>query len=92
MSLEKRIIITHCIDPHNFYFKYADECVNIEYSNFDCLLQSYGNSLFDRQLSAHNADKNDLIIFFDVISNKWMRGRVINKNDNGITLWCIDNG
>lgn len=92
MIPEKRIVITHCVDPHNFFFKYVDNCVNEEYSKFDCALQSYGNDLYKRQLSAHKPDQNELIIFFDVISNKWLRGRVMRANNDEITLWCIDIG
>ncbi|XP_037042422.1 uncharacterized protein LOC119078822 isoform X1 [Bradysia coprophila] len=92
MIPEKRIFITHCVDPHHFYFKYVDDCVNNEYSKFDYALQCYGNDLHDRQLTTYHPDKNELITFFDVISNKWLRGRVTNVNGDNITLWCIDNG
>lgn len=97
MSEEQRIIVTHCVDPNHFYFKYLDDCVNSEYSNFDYEIQCYGNELHVRKIleigyMGYSPDKNEIIIFFDLTFNKWLRGRVINDDHDEITLWCIDNG
>lgn len=93
MNQGNRIIVTYCVDPHKFYFKYVNDCVNDEYSKFDYTIQCYGNGLYARKLwSDYTPHKNEIIIFFDLILNKWLRGSVINVDDYEITLWCIDNG
>lgn len=98
MKVGKRIIITHCVDPNRFYFKYVNDCVDCNYSKFDYEIQSYGNKLHGQKIekSEHTdfyiPNKNEMIIFFDVILNKWLRGRVINSDGDEVNLWCIDNG
>lgn len=98
MNAEKRIIITHCVDPNRFYYKYVNDCVNCDYSKFDYEIQSYGNTLHaqkiekSEQSAGYIPKKNEIIIFFDLMFNKWLRGRVINSDGDEINLWCIDNG
>lgn len=97
MSQDNRIIVTHCVDPHHFYFKYLNDCVNSEYSKFDYEVQRYGNELHAQNIQdigymGYRPNKNEIVIFFDLIFNKWLRGRVINNDNDKITLWCIDNG
>lgn len=89
----KRVQITHVVNPHQFYFKYSNDSVNSEFSKFDFEVQRYGNDLH-RQNTYDNGyipTENELVIFFHVIFNKWIRGRVVHIGHE-ITLWCIDNG
>lgn len=90
----KSVIITHVVDPHQFYFKYTNDSVNSEYSKFDFSIQQYGNELHTQSTYEHGytPTENEVVIFFHVIFNKWIRGQVVNIIDNDITLWCFDNG
>lgn len=89
----KHVVITHVVNPHQFYFKYTDDCINNEYSKFDYEIQLYGNALKAKKTheKGYLAAHNELVIFFHTIFNKWIRGRVICVAQETI-LWCIDNG
>lgn len=86
-------MLTHIVNPHHFYFKYVNDCINSEYSKFDYEMQLYGNQLHTEKSfeKGYSPTENELVIFFNAIFNKWIRGRVISV-DQEITLWCIDNG
>lgn len=95
MDQKKQIIVTYCVDPLQFYFKYVDNCVNSEYSDFDAMLQLYGNGMHARACLPYVPRKRETIIFFDVMFSKWIRGCVLSEVDDDvdeIVLWCIDNG
>lgn len=89
----KAIVLTHVVNPHQFYFKYINECVNSKWSKFDYEIQVYGNELHAEKTyeKGYTPAENELVIFFNVIFNKWIRGRSLTIGDE-ITLWCIDNG
>lgn len=90
---KKNIIITHVVNPNQFYFKYLHDSVNSEYAKFDFDIQLYANNLQSKQSfeNGYSPTENEIVIFCNVILNKWIRGRVI-AIDEEITLWCIDNG
>ncbi len=87
--------ITHVVNPHQFYFKCATDIANSEFSKFDFEIQLYGNELFaqkkDTDEHGYLPVENELVIFYNIIYNKWIRGRVVSLGQE-ITFWCIDNG
>lgn len=89
----KCVLITHVVSPHQFYFKYTNDIVNSEFSNLDNEIQLYGNKLHlqNEYENGYLPAENELVIFFHVIFNKWVRGRVVSIGRE-ITLWCIDSG
>lgn len=89
----KHILITHVVGPHQFYFKYPNDCVNGEFSKFDYDIQRYGNDLYSQKtyVNGYSPAENELVIFFNIIFNKWIRGRVVSI-DQEINVWCIDSG
>ncbi|XP_037033330.1 uncharacterized protein LOC119072251 [Bradysia coprophila] len=89
----KCVLITHIVNPHQFYYKYTDQIVNGAFSKFDFEIQLYGNELYAQKTHEHGyvPAESELVIFFNVIFNKWIRGRVISIGQE-ITFWCIDNG
>ncbi|KAJ6646586.1 hypothetical protein Bhyg_01799 [Pseudolycoriella hygida] len=86
------ITITHCISPHQFYFKYTNN-VDPEFTKFDFEIQQYGNNLFHQKIyeNGYLPSEKELVIFFHTIFNKWFRGEVMSIGPK-ITLWCVDNG
>lgn len=88
------ILITHIVDPHQFYFKYINDSVRSEYSEFDYKIQVYGNGLHAERKyeNGYEPAENELVIFFNVTYNKWIRGRVVGATGRELTLWCIDSG
>lgn len=93
MIIPKPILITHAVNPHQFYFKYFNDSVNSEFSKFDFEIQLYGDELYalKKYEDGYAPAVNELVIFFHLISNKWIRGRVISI-DQEIILWCLDWG
>lgn len=93
MENPNSVLITHVVNPHQFYFKYTKDSVNSEFSKFDFEIQLYGNELFSlkKYENGYLPEENELVIFFHLIFNKWIRGRVVSI-DEEITLWCIDSG
>ncbi|KAG4067073.1 hypothetical protein HA402_000064 [Bradysia odoriphaga] len=89
----KRVLITHIVNPHQFYYKYTDHIANGAFTKFDFEIQLYGNELYAQKTheQGYVPAENELVIFFNVIFNKWIRGRVISIGQE-ITFWCIDNG
>lgn len=86
------VTITHVVNPHQFYFKY-NNCIRSAFTQFDAELQLYGYELFDRKAyeNGYTPTENELVLFYNVIFNKWIRGRVVSVGRE-ILLWCIDNG
>lgn len=87
------VLITHIVNPHQFYYKHIDRIANGTFSKFDFEIQLYGNELHAQNThgKGYVPVENELVIFFNVIFNKWIRGRVIGVGPE-MTFWCIDNG
>lgn len=93
-SETKCVLITHIINPHQFYYKYADPIPDSALAKFDFEIQLYGNELYAQRANENDGYvpvENELVIFYNVTLNKWIRGRVISVGRE-ITFWCIDNG
>lgn len=89
----RAVFVTHVVNPHQFYFKYLDECINSEYIKFDIEIQAYALQLREgtNYEQGYSPSLDEIVIFFHLVFNKWIRGRVISI-DEEITLWCEDNG
>lgn len=93
MKTTRSVVLTHVVNPHQFYFKYLDECINSEFTKFDIKLQEYALELHAdaRYEEGHSPIESELVLFYHIIFNKWIRARVI-CIDEQYTLWCVDNG
>lgn len=92
MSREKLIEITYFVNPHLFWFKYADETVNKTVQMIETNLKSY----VKRKSSSENEifRVGHMVAVYIVAEQKWIRGKLIQieSNNEYLIVWATDYG
>lgn len=87
---KSEIIITHCQNPSQFWFKYARP--NLELLQFEMQLWRHAISLTNKQPNEKKPAVGDIVMIYHVPIMKWLRARVTETTDTIVKAWSIDHG